>query len=73
MAERLNGILKGEYFLDRHFKTKTEARKAVKEAIWIYNHRRLHYVMYLVVDQPLVCLKVAEKFSCGGQAILLWG
>lgn len=42
MAERLNGILKGEYFLDRHFKTKTEARKAVKEAIWIYNHRRLH-------------------------------
>ena len=42
MAERLNGILKGEYFLDRHFKTKAEARKAVKEAIWIYNHRRLH-------------------------------
>lgn len=42
MAERLNGILKGEYFLDRHFKTKSEARKAVKESIWIYNHRRLH-------------------------------
>lgn len=42
MAERLNGILKGEYFLDRHFKMKAEARKAVKEAIWIYNHRRLH-------------------------------
>lgn len=42
MAERLNGILKGEYFLDRHFKTKADARKAIKEAIWIYNHRRLH-------------------------------
>ena len=42
MAERLNGILKGQYFLDRHFKTKVEARKTVKEAIWIYNHRRLH-------------------------------
>lgn len=42
MAERLNGILKVEYFLDRHFKTKAEARKAVEEAIWIYNHRRLH-------------------------------
>ena len=42
MAERLNGILKGEYFLDRHFKTKADARKAVKDAIWIYNHRRLH-------------------------------
>ena len=42
MAERLNGILKGEYFLNRHFKTKAEARKAVEEAIWIYNHRRIH-------------------------------
>ena len=35
-------ILKGEYFLDRHFTTKDEAKKAIKEAIWIYNHRRLH-------------------------------
>ncbi len=42
MAERLNGILKCEYFLDRHFKTKAEARKAIEEAVWTYNHRRLH-------------------------------
>ncbi len=42
MAERLNGILKGEYFLDRHFRTKSEARTAIEEAIWTYNHRRLH-------------------------------
>ena len=42
MAERLNGILKGEYFLDRRFRTKSEARTAIEEAIWIYNHRRLH-------------------------------
>lgn len=42
MAERLNGILKGEYCLDRHFKTKAEARKAIEEAIRIYNSRRLH-------------------------------
>ena len=42
MAERLNGILKGEYFLDRHFKTQAEAQRAVEQAIWIYNHRRLH-------------------------------
>lgn len=42
MAERLNGILKGEYFLDCHFKTMAEARKAIDEAIWIYNNRRLH-------------------------------
>ena len=42
MAERLNGILKGEYFLDRRFKTKAEALQAVKETIRIYNTRRLH-------------------------------
>lgn len=42
MAERLNGILKNEYFLDAIFKTKEEAREAIKTAIWTYNHRRLH-------------------------------
>ena len=42
MAERLNGILKHEYFLDGHFKTKAEARRAVEEAIRVYNTRRLH-------------------------------
>jgi transposase InsO family protein len=42
MAERLNGILKYEYFLNTHFKTKKEAIKAIKEAIRIYNTRRLH-------------------------------
>jgi transposase InsO family protein len=42
MAERLNGILKYEYFLDTHFKTKKEASKAIEEAIRIYNTRRLH-------------------------------
>lgn len=42
MAERLNGILKGEYFLDRHFKTKAEASRVIHETIRIYNHHRLH-------------------------------
>lgn len=42
MAERLNGILKYEYFLNTHFKTKAEAIKAIEEAIRVYNTRRLH-------------------------------
>ena len=42
MAERLNGILKGEYYLDVCFNTKAEAIAAVKRVIWIYNNRRLH-------------------------------
>ena len=42
MAEHLNGILKYEYFLNTHFKTKKEAARAIEEAIRIYNTRRLH-------------------------------
>ena len=42
MAERLNGILKGEYYLDRCFPTKAESIAAVKRVIEIYNTRRLH-------------------------------
>ena len=37
-----NGILKYEYFLNTHFKTKKKARKAIEEAIRIYNTRRRH-------------------------------
>jgi putative transposase len=41
-AERLNGILKQEYGLGATFKTKAEARAAVKEAVRLYNHYRPH-------------------------------
>lgn len=42
MAERVNGILKQEYFLNCEFRTMDQALKAVKEAIHLYNTRRLH-------------------------------
>lgn len=42
LAERMNGILKQEYGLDVKFKTKEEALKAVRQAIYLYNHRRPH-------------------------------
>jgi putative transposase len=41
-AERINGILKQEYELDRRFRTKDQARKAFEQAVWLYNHRRPH-------------------------------
>ena len=41
-AERVNGILKQEYELDRRFCTKTQAKKAFEQAVWLYNHRRPH-------------------------------
>lgn len=41
-AERLNGILKQEYEMDRVFRTKAQACRAFEQAAWFYNHRRPH-------------------------------
>lgn len=41
-AERLNGILKQEYGLGGSFRTKAQARQAIREAIELYNQRRPH-------------------------------
>jgi len=43
MAERVNGILKDEYLLDRTFKNLAHAQKACKEAVMLYNTRRPHW------------------------------
>jgi putative transposase len=42
MAERVNGILKQEYEMDRTFRTKEQAKRAFEQAVWLYNHRRPH-------------------------------
>lgn len=42
MAERVNGILKQEYFLDSNFINLKHAIKACKQSIFIYNNYRLH-------------------------------
>ena len=42
LAERMNGILKGEYGLSHEFKTKEGARRAVDQAVHLYNTRRPH-------------------------------
>jgi transposase InsO family protein len=41
-AERLNGILKQEYGLGGCFRSKSEVRRAVREAVTLYNCRRPH-------------------------------
>jgi transposase InsO family protein len=41
-AERLHGILKQEYGLGACFRTKAEARRAVDQAVWLYNELRPH-------------------------------
>lgn len=42
LAERMNGILKSEYGLDRTFATKDQSRRAVGQAIQLYGTRRPH-------------------------------
>ncbi len=42
MAERVNGILKQEYYLKGEFPDLAAARKAVGEATWLYNTCRPH-------------------------------
>ena len=38
----MNGILKQEYGLGVRFRTREQARKAVEQAVWLYNHKRPH-------------------------------
>ena len=42
IAERVNGILKDEFYLDQTFTDKTHAKRAAKNAIDLYNEIRLH-------------------------------
>jgi len=42
VAERVNGILKSEFYLDTCFTNLEHAKRAVKNAIKIYNHKRMH-------------------------------
>jgi transposase InsO family protein len=42
IAERVNGILKDEFYLDQCFFSTAHAKRATKSAIKIYNNKRLH-------------------------------
>lgn len=42
IAERVNGILKDEFYLDQNFQNVAMARKASENAIKLYNNKRLH-------------------------------
>jgi putative transposase len=40
LAERVNGILKDEFYLDQTFASVEEAKRAAKNAIKLYNSKR---------------------------------
>jgi transposase InsO family protein len=47
LAERVNGILKGEYGLGIRLESKAQARRAVDQAVETYNERRPHTALLL--------------------------
>lgn len=52
-AERVNGILKQEYFLNDEFRTLAQARQAVDEAVYLYNTRRPHRSLKLSTPEQI--------------------
>lgn len=51
VAERVNGILKSEFYLDRTFRSLGDAQRAVAEAILIYNTLRPHLSLGMMTPE----------------------
>jgi transposase InsO family protein len=51
LAERVNGILKQEYWLDANFPTRCQARQATAHGIHLYNTRRPHTALKLATPE----------------------
>ena len=61
LAERVNGILKQEFYMDQCFVDVEQARRACQEAIWSYNYLRPH--MSLDYQTPAQYHEVREAQS----------
>lgn len=53
VAERINGILKDEFNLDRVFRTFDELKGAVEKALCVYNTKRLHFSLDLQTPEEV--------------------
>ena len=53
LAERVNGILKQEYWLDANFETRQQARQATVHGIRMYNTRRPHTSLKLATPEQM--------------------
>lgn len=50
-AERVNGILKTEFYLDATFSCLEDARRAIVQSIYIYNNIRLHTSLGMITPR----------------------
>jgi transposase InsO family protein len=53
LAERVNGILKQEYWLDAHFENRKHARQATAHGICLYNTRRPHTALKMATPEQV--------------------
>ncbi len=53
LAERVNGILKQEYWLDANFETRQQARQATVHGIRMYNTRRPHTSLKMATPEQV--------------------
>src|SRR5258708_15437410 len=53
LAERVNGILKQEYWLDANFESQLEARQATHAGIHLYSHRPPHTALGIATPQEM--------------------
>src|SRR5205807_7836814 len=53
LAERVNGILKQEYWLDANFESQPEARRATAGAVRLYNYRRPHTLLAMKTPEEV--------------------
>jgi len=60
LAERMNGILKQEYCLDHVFSGFDQARRAVRESVWLYNCDRPHLSLDYQIPVRMHTAKVPE-------------
>lgn len=66
VAERVNGILKDEFGLDRIFKSNQELHQQLQQSIYAYNHLRPHLSLQMMTpikahDQSEITLKKWRK------------
>lgn len=55
VAERVNGILKQEYWLDANFENTLQAQRATRGGIHLYNHKRPHTALAMATPQEMHC------------------
>ena len=61
MADRVNGILKDEFYLDQTFDNVAHAKRAAKNAINLYNSKRLY--LFSNIKYLITCTKMQLNFN----------